>query len=127
MIALDASVLVAHLQPSDAHHSAATEFLRGTGNEALVAHTLTVAEVLVGGVRIGRGEEMLADLRAIGVHTAAPSDDEPLRLARLRAATSLRMPDCCVLDTALETRASLATFDKGLAAAARELAVTVEP
>ncbi len=68
--ALDASVLVAHLRPADAHHSAATELLRDALDEDLVAHAITIAEVLVGGVRINPGEEMLTDLRAIGVEVA---------------------------------------------------------
>jgi len=125
--ALDASVLVAHLRPADAHHSAATELLRDALDEDLVAHAITIAEVLVGGVRINPGEEMLTDLRAIGVEVAPLADDEPLRLAHLRAATGLRMPGCCVLATALNTNASLATFDKALAAAAREREVGIHP
>ncbi len=35
------------------------------------------------------------------------------------------MPDCCVLETALSRRASLATFDDRLARTARGLAVEV--
>lgn len=81
VIALDASVLVAHLRPADAHHSAATELLGDAVDGDLVAHAITIAEVLLGGVRINRGEEMLTDLRAIGVEVAPLADDEPLRLA----------------------------------------------
>lgn len=127
MIALDASVLIAHLYPHDAHHAAATRFLGGTADETLVVHTLTLAEVLVGGVRVNRGQEMLADLHAVGVQVAQRIDDEPLRLANLRATTGLKLPDCCVLDTALSNAATLATFDTTLAKAANQLNITVFP
>lgn len=127
MIVLDASVLVAHLHPQDAHHTAATKLLWDAAGETLVAHPLTLAEVLVGGARIGRGREMLGDLERVGVQPAPRDDDEPLRLAELRAATRLKLPDCCVLDTALTNTARLATFDSTLAAAARRLNVPVVP
>jgi predicted nucleic acid-binding protein len=54
-------------------------------------------------------------------------DDEPLRLANLRATTGLRLPDCCALDTALSNGAMVATFDQALAGAARQLNVAVLP
>lgn len=127
MIVLDASVLVAHLSPSDAHHEAATQLLLAATDESLAVHALTLAEVLVGGVKIDKGAEMLADLQAIGLGLAVRDDDEPLRLAELRALTGLRLPDCCVLDAAQTNAAQLATFDRALAAAAGRLGVTVLP
>ncbi|MDQ3344243.1 MAG: type II toxin-antitoxin system VapC family toxin [Actinomycetota bacterium] len=120
-------MLIAHLYPRDAHHRAASALLRVAAGEALIAHSLTLAEVLVGGVRVGRGPEMLADLGSVGVQLAQRPDDEPLRLANLRAATGLRWPDCCALDTALSNAAALATFDQVLASAARQRTVRVVP
>lgn len=52
---------------------------------------------------------------------------QPVGRATLRATTSLRLPDCCVLDTALTSAVPLATFDAALAQAARRLGVTVLP
>ncbi|MHB1525934.1 MAG: type II toxin-antitoxin system VapC family toxin [Candidatus Dormibacteria bacterium] len=127
MIALDASVLVAHLYPYDEHHEAATRFLLDASDELLVAHSLTLAEVLLGGVKINQGEEMLADLLALGIELARRGDDEPLRLARLRTTTGLKLPGCCVLDTALGNAATLATFDVALARAAHQLNLRVAP
>lgn len=115
MITVDASVLIAHLDPHDAHHRAATTVLQSALGDTLLTHPLNLAEVLVGGVRVGRGEEMLADLQAIGVQVAHPDAGAPLRLATLRATTGLKLPDCCALDTALAVRAPLATFDDRLA------------
>lgn len=127
MIVLDASVLIAHLNPHDAHHEAATRLLFEAEPGSLLVHPLTLAEVLVGGVRIGRGAAMRDDLSAAGI-TVTPGDvDAPLRLAELRATTRLKMPDCCVLDVALHHHANLATFDKALHDAARRHNVTALP
>ncbi len=127
MITLDVSVVIAHLYPHDPHHEAASDYLRGAAAEDMVIHSLNLAEVLVGGVKAGRGQEMLADLEAIGLRVADRPDGEPLRLANLRASSNLRLPDCCALDTALSTASTLATFDDGLARAARQRHVTVAP
>jgi predicted nucleic acid-binding protein len=118
VITLDASVLIAHLNPADPHHAAATDvLLDGTPGELLV-HTITLAEVLVGGARVGRGAAMRDDLFAAGIVVASHDVDEPLRLADLRASSGLKLPDCCALDVAIRNQAPLATFDRALGAAA---------
>lgn len=127
MITLDASVLIAHLSTHDPHHQAATDYLRAVAGEELVIHSLNLAEVLVGGARLGRGPEMLGDLERIGIRAAIPREAEALRLAVLRAETGLKLPDCCALDTALTTGSTLATFDTALATAARQRGITVAP
>lgn len=120
MIVLDANVVIAHLSPHDPQHTGATQILRRAGGRGLLLHAITLAEVLVGGVRVGRGREMQDDLEAMGVRLAERDDAEPLRLAQLRVSTGLKLPDCCVLDAAEVSRASLATYDDALAAAALE-------
>ena len=125
MIALDASVLIAHLNPVDSHHAAATLILLDATPGSTLVHLLTMAEVLMGGVRVGRGAAMRDDLRAAGVDLAPHDADEALRLAELRATTGLKLPDCCALDVAIHHRAALATFDAALASAARRRGVTV--
>ncbi len=127
MITLDASVVIAHLNPGDLHHRTATDYLREHADEPLLIHPLNLAEVLVGGVRVGRGQELLDDLHAIGLRTAGRLDGEPLRLAALRVETGLKLPDCCALDTALTSQSSLATFDERLAAAARARHIVLGP
>lgn len=127
MITLDASVVIAHLQPRDAHHAAATDYLRAHVDQPLLIHSLNLAEVLVGGVKAGRGLELRDDLHAIGLRVAAQDEGEPLRLAALRVETGLRLPDCCALDTALASESRLATFDEHLARAARARHVVVDP
>ncbi len=127
MIALDASVLIAHLSPVDRHHDAATSLLLTATPGSMLVHALTLAEVLVGGVRVGRGAAMRDDIRAAGVVVAGYDGDEPLRLAELRATTGLKLPDCCVLDVALHHHVAMGTFDDALASAARQRGVVVIP
>lgn len=127
MITLDASVMIAHLYRRDPGHQTATAYLHRSADERLIMHSLNLAEVLVGAVRVDRGAEMLSDIEAIGVHVADRSDGEPLRLANLRVASGLKLPDCCALDTALTTSSTLATFDARLAEVARRHHVIVAP
>lgn len=69
MIALDASVLIA-LPPVDEHHVPAGRLLAEHAGGGFAVHPLDLADVLVGGVRIGREEEMLADLREMAFDDA---------------------------------------------------------
>lgn len=125
VIVLDASVVIAFLDSSDSSHERAAEFMEQHAASGFLMHQLTLAEVLVGAVRAGRGNQLFEDLAAIGVgvHEGAPS--EALLLAELRASTGLRMPDCCVLLVAQQQGLPLATFDKQLAQVARSLGVGV--
>ena len=125
MIALDASVIIAHLNRSDPHHEAATEILLGGTPGRMLVHTMTLAEVLVGGVRIGRGASMRDDLHSAGIVVAPSDGDEPLRLAELRVSTGMKLPDCCVLDVAIRNRAMLATFDATMAEEAHKRRVAL--
>lgn len=128
MMTLDASVLIAHLAPADPHHELATGCLHRAAGEVLLIHSINLAEVLVGGARAGRGQEMLEDILAIGVQVAPRRDDEPLRLADLRATSSrLKLRDCCALDTALATGSTLATVDLALAEEGRRRHLVVAP
>ncbi len=91
----------------------------------MLVHTATLAEVLVGAVRVGLRASVRDDLRAAGIDVASHDANEPLRLAELRALSGLKLPDCCVLDVAIRNHASIATFDDALAAAARRHDVAV--
>lgn len=113
MIVVDASVLIAYLDPDDAHHDAAVAVL-GDATPPLVVHPLTAAEVLVSPVKRGIAETVWADLVAIGVEVDRTPID-PMQLARLRVETGCKMPDCCVLAAAAVRATSVATFDERLA------------
>ena len=120
MIVLDASVLIAHFDATDAHHEAARALLLGAGDEPLGASLLTLAEVLVGPARAGQLDRATVALHQLDVTGLPLQEDAPVRLAVLRAETGLRLPDCCVLLAAEQAHATLATFDDRLATAASE-------
>lgn len=125
MIALDAAVLIGLFDANDVHHAAAEALFAANLTEPMTIGPINQAEVLVGAARENRDQQMLADLRALGVTTTALPDDAATRLARLRASTRSKMPDCCVLLTAEQTSARVATFDEGLKASARSLGLEV--
>jgi predicted nucleic acid-binding protein len=125
VIVLDACVLIAHLDASDAHHDRAFELLQSLAEEPFAASALTLAEVLVGPARAGGLERAGAALRALGVETVAIGAAAPAELAGLRASAGLKLPDCCVLLAAEQVGGGLATFDERLAAVARQRGVPV--
>jgi predicted nucleic acid-binding protein len=125
VIVLDACVLIAHLDVSDAHHDRAFALLQSLAEESFAASALTLAEVLVGPARAGGLERAGAALSALAVETVPIGDAAPAELAGLRAATGLKLPDCCVLLAAEQAGGGLATFDDRLVAAARDRGVPV--
>jgi len=129
MIVLDASVLIAYLDADDVHHGAADALLAAEVDDDYGASSLTLAEVLVVPARQGRLPATCAALAALEVAELAFPSDTAVKLAQLRAATGLKMPDCCVL-LAVETAAArLASFDDRLtsAAAARHIETVQAP
>ncbi|WP_430644820.1 type II toxin-antitoxin system VapC family toxin [Agromyces sp. GXS1127] len=125
VIVLDASVVIAHLASHDAHHADATQFFREHPDEGFLLHAMTLTEVLVGPIRVGRGAVAQQHLGSLGIAEWSPGEGGAFRLARLRVETGLKLPDCCVLDAAMTTRHPLATFDDRLARAAAEVGVAV--
>lgn len=126
MIVLDADVLIAHLDASDAHHQRAEALLLAIAEEPLGASPLSLAEVLVGPARAGTLALATTVLHQLEVATVAFDEGSPARLAALRAATNLKLPDCCVLLAAEQSHGDVATFDDRLASAARERGVPVK-
>lgn len=117
MIVVDASVLIAHLDASDAQHDRAAARLLAVAEHRLGASTITLAEVLVGPARMGRADAAADALRRLGLTEVPLPPDGASRLARLRAETRLMLPDCCVLLAADE---AVLTFDERLARAAEQ-------
>jgi len=125
VIVLDASVLIAHFEPADVHHTEATALLVAYAREPFAACVITLAEVFVGATRARRSDQLrqlLAQLQIEGLDLPAGA---ARRLGELRATTKLKMPDCCVLYTAEHHNAAIATFDHDLAARATDLGLTV--
>jgi predicted nucleic acid-binding protein len=123
VIVLDASVMIAHLLKGDPHATAALEIL--DTEEELVMHPLTIAESLVGPAKQKLVDVADRAIDTLGVERLRPLGDESKRIALLRAETSVKLPDCCVLATAEQLGATLATFDRRLAEVARSRGVEV--
>jgi predicted nucleic acid-binding protein len=130
LIVLDAGIVIAALDGSDAHHASAVEALRasrGTG-ATLVVPASAYAEALVGPSR--RGSDAVATVDAF--LDALPAAVEPVsrevarEAAGLRAAhgSSLRLPDALVVATARVIGAELVlTTDAGWPATGIEVTV----
>ena len=118
-------MVIALWSSHDPHHQRARELLSGLVRQPIWMHAVTVAEVLVGPARLGRADDAVDALSTLGVRTVPLREGDPVTLARERARTGLRLPDCCVLLAARQSQASLATFDAalGLAAVARGILV----
>jgi len=126
VIVLDASALIAALSASDAHHLAARGLLaRCAQEDGALIHPLNLAEVLVGPSRCDRETAASMAISGAGVETIVMDSEAPLRLARIRASTGLPLPDCCALDSALQTGCPIATFDARLARAATTLGIAL--
>ena len=127
ILVLDASVLIAYLDKDDTHWSAAVRLLldAATNDTDLVVNPVTLAEVLVAPTREGREDRALSALADIGVTEVPFPRDASRTLARLRC-TGLKMPDCCVLLTALNQRAALASYDERLLRAADQQRIPVQ-
>lgn len=113
---VDASVLIAWLDDHDAHHGDAIDVLAAV--DGFVIHPLTVAEVLVHPARGGREVDVMARLEAIGM-VVSDRQLDPVRLARARVTTRLKMPDCVVLVCGETHGVDITTFETSRQAAAR--------
>ena len=128
MIVLDASVLIAVLIPQDMHHHFAASLVAGaiSSSQNLLVNPVTLAEILVLPTRENRVDLVLAALAGLGVQEDPLPTTAARVLARLRVDTGLKLPDCCVLLTAMDRQATLASFDQRLLAAAAALGIAVQ-
>lgn len=127
MIALDASFVIALRSRDDEHSRRAAAVITADIGQELLIHPLTLAEVLVEPARVDREVAVRDALVDGGVTMWQPDVDEPVRIARLRVTTSLKLPDCVVLALAERSGAALASFDDRLRAVARARGVPVLP
>ena len=125
MIILDASVLIGHFELADAHHTGATALLRTHASESFAASVITHAEVYVGAARAGQADQLHQLVTQLEIESLDLPAGAARRLGELRATTKLKMPDCCVLYSAQQHSAAIATFDDQLAARAADLGLSV--
>lgn len=103
LVVLDASVVIAFLDPDDALHAAAVEALTEHQHDELVIPLTVYAEILVAPYR--RGAEAVAEVEGFladfAVHVEEMSPSIARAAAQLRSESrSLRLPDAFVLATA---------------------------
>lgn len=110
VVVLDASVIIAFLDPADAHHAAAVAAFRAHAGDQLVVPASGYAEVLVrpyrsGPTAVATVEQFAA---ALAIHVAPISREIARRAAQLRSQRAgLRLPDALVLATADELGAAV--------------------
>jgi predicted nucleic acid-binding protein len=116
-VALDADVVIAFLDPSDAQHQRAVELLRAhlaTGDDFLVAATV-YAEVIVRPLQHGTDDKVDEFLSAVGAQVVDVDRAVARRAAQLRARHgALKLPDALALATAIAGDAALLTLDQAL-------------
>jgi predicted nucleic acid-binding protein len=96
---LDASVLIALLDPNDAHHHAAQTALEAHADDDLRIAAHTLAEALVHPARAGKEREARRLIGALEIAVDPIDEQVAIAAARLRAkhGSALRMPDALVL------------------------------
>ena len=115
IVVLNASVVIALLDASDAYHAAAVAAIGQARREALVLPASAYAEVLVDPWR--RGPEAVSVVRQfvadLGIHVQPLTANAAEGAARLRARhRALRLPDALVLATADALDATVLTSDR---------------
>ena len=126
---LDSDVVIAALDRADAHHPAAVSGLKRMAAEGhgLALSLVSYAEALV---RPAEDPETLqaarAAIRAIGVELVAPTPAIAREAARLRA-TGVSLADAFVLATARVSGGSVATFDKRVRRAMKQVGIGLAP
>jgi predicted nucleic acid-binding protein len=120
LVVLDASALIALASDTDPNHSWALEIFRDTAAFGIQMTALTQAEVLVHPARAGKLEKFLKLIGALGLEITPIEESDSSQIAKIRAATSLKMPDAVVLSQAIKVAGSIATADKQLAKVAKD-------
>lgn len=122
---LDASALIALCSTEDDHHRWALDMFSITQGSDLLISALTYAEFLVGPKRQKKLQQVLDGTSQLGLEITTLDNLNAISLAEVRANSNLRLPDAVVLQTAIEHSGAIATTDKRLASAARELNLPV--
>ncbi|MGH2927367.1 MAG: type II toxin-antitoxin system VapC family toxin, partial [Solirubrobacteraceae bacterium] len=99
LIVLDASVLIALLDPADAHHQAARAALETYADDDLRVPAHTLAEALVHPARARKEGEARQLIGALEIAIDPVDEEVAIAAAKLRArhGSGMRMPDALVL------------------------------
>jgi predicted nucleic acid-binding protein len=125
VILLDAAILIAHLDPSDALHHRATGILEEYEELEFATTAITLAECLVRPAADDAAPQVVAAISRLGVLILDVTAADAVGIATVRAETGLRMPDAVALHAAELHGAVLATTDHALVRAAESRGVEV--
>lgn len=101
LVVVDAGVVIAVLDPDDAHHRAGVNAFTAHAADRILLPASAYAETMVAPARAGRADEARERLAALAVEVPPLDADIAEEAARLRAAQSaLRLPDALVLASA---------------------------
>lgn len=115
-VALDASVAIGFLEPTDAHHRRAVEAMRACRYERLSIAASAYSETLVRPLAAGIAARVEQFFDRYRIEVVIVDREVAREAAALRATYGgLRLPDALVLATARARDARLLTFDENLA------------
>lgn len=98
LIVLDASIVIALLDPKDALHAAALSTSIASAGDDLRVPASALAETLVGPARAGRLEEVRRKIDMLDLGVIPIGEEIAVEAARLRGRhRSLRLPDALVI------------------------------
>lgn len=129
-VVVDASVAIEFIVDQDGQQVAWDEWIETERMRLAPAHFwLETANGLVKGLRVGAGDAiaMLDLLRGLGLESSDRGIAGLERAMHLAERHGLSVYDALYLDLAIDTDASLATYDRALARAAQAENVPVEP
>lgn len=115
---LDTSVIIALRNEKDIHHESCVKALSNFEGEILIS-VITLIESMIHAFKKGgsRAEAHASQLSASVDQVVSLDQEIALSSARVRANTSLSLPDSVISATALAVHAELWTFDAKLAKA----------
>jgi predicted nucleic acid-binding protein len=126
---LDTDVVIAALDGGDAHHRAAARALKRMAEDGtrLLVSPINYAEALVRPAASADALRAAVDaIRALGIELAPSAEPVARRAAGLRH-TGISLADSFALATALNRRATLASFDRRVRRSARAAGAKVLP
>ena len=113
---LDASVVIALLDPDDGLHLAARAAIAARAGDDLVIPASALAETLVVPARAGRVPEVRTAIAALSISIAGIGEEDAVLAADLRAGQGLRLPDALVIAVGTNLGAEILTGDRRWAA-----------
>lgn len=118
MIVFDVSYAIPFLSEVDPRHEEAMTLVDAIAGDPVGIGSITLAEVLLHPARAGRAQEARGYIAELDIDEIAFPSDGAMRLAALRVATGLNLPDCAAVLAAQEARATaVATLDDRMRAA----------